>query len=146
MLTAANKGQITGLNEVVNSWKFWSSLILQTCLRGVYSLIEPPIVLEPKFLKPSAPCILVGSNLQLIGGILTINYKYVEYRLSSSSKVLKLSFDNPCRVISHWLLTRARSFLGPSKMTAVEIVWLHFLNNRSSIQSFFEVSVSSTPT
>ena len=28
--------------------------------------------------------------------------------------------------------------MGPSKMAAIEISWLHFSNNRSSIQSFFE--------
>ena len=58
----------------------------------------------------------------------------------SSSKILTLAFDNPCRVISRWLLTRTRSFLGPSQMAAAKIFWLHFLNNRSSIQSFFEIS------
>ena len=30
--------------------------------------------------------------------------------------------------------------MGPSKMAAIEISWLHFSNNRSSIQSFLEIS------
>ena len=30
--------------------------------------------------------------------------------------------------------------MGPSKLAAIEISWLHFSNNRSSIQSFFEIS------
>ena len=32
--------------------------------------------------------------------------------------------------------------MGPSKMAAIDISWLHFSNNRSSIQSFFEISDS----
>ena len=51
-----------------------------------------------------------------------------------------LKSDNPCRVILHWLIIRTRSFLGPCKMAAAAIFWLHFLNNRSSIH-FFEISV-----
>ena len=58
----------------------------------------------------------------------------------SSSKILNLAFVNPRWVITHWLMTRTCSFLGPSKMAAAAIFWLNFLNNRSSIQSLFEIS------
>ena len=34
--------------------------------------------------------------------------------------------------------------MGPSKMAAIEIFWLHFSNNRRSIQSFFLRSVAET--
>ena len=86
--------------------------------------------------------LLVGPNLLLIGGIQTINQKHVECIPPSSSKILKLAFDNRCRLISHWLLTSTHSVLRPGKMAAAAISWPHFLNNRSPIQSFFEISAS----
>jgi len=68
-----------------------------------------------------------------------MNQKHVECIPPSSSKILKLAYDSPYRVIS--LLTRTRSFLVPNNMAIASIFWLHFLNNRSSIQSFyFEIS------
>ena len=85
--------------------------------------------------------ILVGPNLLLIGGIQSINEKYIENIPPSTSKILRVAFDNPCRVISHdSSLGPTRSFLDPSKMAAAAIFWLYFLNNWSSIQSFFEIS------
>ena len=55
-----------------------------------------------------------------------------------NSKILKLAFDNPCRPILHWLLTRTSSFLGPSKMTAVEIFCLHFFKEQQLDPVFWD--------
>ena len=59
----------------------------------------------------------------------------------SSSKILELTFDDPCRVIS-----RIDSSQGPAAFW-VQVRWpplkvfsFIFLNNRSSIQSFFGIS------
>ena len=51
------------------------------------------------------------------------------------------SFAGSKQIISFSILTCAISCQGgTNKMAAANFLWLHFLNNRSSIQSFFEIS------
>ena len=47
--------------------------------------------------------------------------EYKPWIKSMLNTYLQVAFNNPRRVISHWLLTRTRSFLGPSKIAAAEI-------------------------
>ena len=56
----------------------------------------------------------------------------------------QISISRACETKLGCVLSFLENAITPSKMAAAEIFRLHFLNNRSSIQSFFEISASNT--
>ena len=57
-----------------------------------------------------------------------------------------MSFAGSIQMIFFSMLTcTIGSQGGPNKMAAANFLWLHFLNNRSSIQSFFEIIAFKSP-